>query len=116
MATTGVRGRHWLRKAREWCSRYLPAEALGTVCSVIGAYAAFQVWDSRAAAALAGTIAENAGFYGVMVALEWRRQAGGRRPAPRAARTAGMLSAEFGPAERSTPWPFARSCSSSAPS
>lgn len=100
MATIGVRGRHWLRKAREWCSRYLPAEVVGTAFSVIGAYAAFHLWGDRAVAALAGTLAENAGFYGVMAVLEWRRQASGapgRRR--RAGRTAMALSTELGPAE-----------------
>lgn len=100
MASFGVRGRRLLHKAREWGVRYLPAEVAGTVCSVVGAYLAFHALTDRAVAALAGTMAENLGFYAVMAAVEWRRQAAGP-PAGRgrAARTAAALFAEFGVAE-----------------
>jgi hypothetical protein len=100
LATFGGRGPRWLRKAGEWCARYLPAEIVGTVCAVIGAYVAFRIMEDRAVAAISGTLAENVGFYGVMTVTEWRRQAAGRPGLHRrAGRTAAVLFAEFGPAE-----------------
>jgi O-antigen/teichoic acid export membrane protein len=75
-------------------TRYLPAEVVGTVCAVAGAYVAFLVLADRAVAAIVGTMAENVGFYGVMAVVEWRR-----RRARSVRRTALALFAEFGPAE-----------------
>jgi hypothetical protein len=100
LANVGARGPRWVRKAGQWCARYLPAEIVGTVCAVMGAYVAFRISGDRAIAAIAGTMAENVGFYGVMAATEWRRPGTGQAgPCRRAGRTAAVLFAEFGPAE-----------------
>jgi hypothetical protein len=88
----------WLRKVREWSARYLPAEVVGTVFAVAGAWLAYEITGDRAIAAITGTMAENIGFYGVMAVDGWRSQtdAGQRR---RVLRTVLALFAEFGPAE-----------------
>jgi len=93
--------RRCLRKVREWSARYLPAEIVGTISAVTCAFIVFNSTGERGAAAIAGTLAENVGFYGVMIGTEWWRQ--------RRAGRIGLLStgwhtmrvmvAEFGPAE-----------------
>lgn len=89
----------WLRKVGSWCARYLPAEVAGTVCAVAGAYLAFRITGDRPIAAIAGTLAENVGFYGLMAVVVWREHTGDRCRGRRAGRTAVALFAEFGPAE-----------------
>jgi ornithine decarboxylase len=91
----------WLRKLREWSARYVPAEIAGTICAVGGAFVAFQLSGDRRIAAVAATVAENVGFYGVILGVEWRHQRlHSRADALRIAlRTLRATIAEFGPAE-----------------
>jgi hypothetical protein len=90
----------WLRKLREWCARYLPAEFVGTISAVTSAFVAYEWTGDRGIAAITGTLAENIGFYGVMAACEWRRQHVSRGSVLRTSlRTLRVISTEFGPAE-----------------
>jgi len=50
-------------KILEWVRRYLPAEIIGTVTAVLGAYGAHALTHSTVAAAIAGSISETIGFY-----------------------------------------------------
>lgn len=91
----------WLYKVREWCVRYLPAEAAGTVCAVVGAFLAWKFTEDRAVAALIGTVSECIGFYGVIVVAELRRRRSDRptRVTSSAWRVFAATVAEFGGAE-----------------
>ena len=62
LATFGTRDPRRLRRVVKWCTRYLPAEVVGTVCAVLAAYLAVRVTGDRAVAAITGTMAENVGF------------------------------------------------------
>lgn len=53
-----------------WLRRYLPAELVCTVTGLLGAWAAFALTGSPAAVAVAGTLGENVGFYGMMLGHE----------------------------------------------
>jgi len=93
--------RRCFRKLREWSARYLPAEIIGTTAAVTCAFVVYHNTGDRAAAAISGTMAENVGFYGVMLFCEWRRQ---RRASPDGflritGRTLRVMFAEFGAAE-----------------
>ncbi|GAA0950970.1 hypothetical protein [Virgisporangium aurantiacum] len=101
MARTLARAPRWRRLIGRWCARYLPAEVVGTISAVASAYFAYLATGDRATAAIAGTIGENVGFYGVMAVIEWRRQGemGPMGRQAKALRTIRVLSAEFGPAE-----------------
>lgn len=57
-------------KKKEWLSRYIPAEVLGTIAAVIGAWAVYAYTDSYAAATAAGWVGEGIGFYGYFVSIE----------------------------------------------
>jgi hypothetical protein len=93
--------RRSLRKIREWTARYLPAEIIGSTSAVTCAFIVFHQTGERSASAIAGTLAENVGFYAVMFGTEWWRQ---RRVARAgflltAWGTLRVMLAEFGPAE-----------------
>jgi hypothetical protein len=97
------RSGHWTPRLAEWRRRYGTAEVAGTVAAVIAALTVRRATGSIVAAAYAGTVAEAAWFYGVLLLREWKiegREArkGGfeRRPFRELARD---LLLEFGPAE-----------------
>lgn len=54
-------------KYKEWVKRYLPAEVLGTITAVIAARMALGMSDNALAAAAAGTLGENVGYYGYII-------------------------------------------------
>lgn len=56
-----------LQKAREWRRRYLLAEIVGTLAAVAAALSAHALTGSLAPAALAGSVAETVGYYGVIL-------------------------------------------------
>lgn len=88
-----------VRRVTGWLRRYLPAEAVGTVCAVLGGLLAGA--GAPALAALGGAWGENAGYYGTMLArdLRARRAREGRLTAGGALRTIRGLALEFGGAE-----------------
>jgi len=53
-----------------WLRRYLPAELVCTITGLLGAWAAAVLTGSPAAVAVAGTLGENVGFYGMMLGRE----------------------------------------------
>lgn len=60
-------------KLREWFNRYAPAEIAGTATALLFSFLAYQATDSEVAAAYAGTMGENLGFYGTIISREvWR--------------------------------------------
>jgi len=94
------------RKAREWLARYVPAEIIGTIMAIIGARIAFGLTDSYAAAAVAGVITENIGYYGYFLVKEVLRHYRAhsqhtrlRRPLLTAVKTVRDMIVEFGLAE-----------------
>jgi hypothetical protein len=78
-----------------WLRRYLPAELVALPCALTAGFAAGHLTGSPAAAALAATWGENAGFYGLMIGRELAQQ-GSVRALPDVVRA---LVLEFGPAE-----------------
>jgi hypothetical protein len=77
-----------------WIRRYLPAELAGFAGALMAALTVNRIWPGHlAAVAIAGTIGEALGYYGVFALCEWRRHA----------RSMGQLFrrmvVEFGPAE-----------------
>jgi len=52
-----------LQKIREWVGRYYPAEIIGTLSALAGAFTVQHYSHSLAAAAIAGSITETIGFY-----------------------------------------------------
>ena len=83
-----------------WVRRYLRAEVVGTAGALLGAALAYHLSGSLMLAAAGGTIAENLGFYGVMLSKTYREQS--TQPVARRralARTLALSAAEFGPAE-----------------
>ncbi|WP_203580160.1 hypothetical protein [Microbacterium hibisci] len=83
-----------------WIRRYLPAEVAGTVAMVIAGLLATVWTDAAPLIAVAALVGEILGFYAVLavtIFLEQARVARSRRHA--AARTLGLLVAEFGAAE-----------------
>jgi hypothetical protein len=98
MATeTAGRWERWRHKCWQWCRRYLPAELAGTICAFLGTAVIYGIFADRAAAAIAGTLSENVGFYGILAAFEWHRQhVAGQGLLRTAASTARLLIAEFG--------------------
>lgn len=85
----------------EWLRRYLPAETVAIVCTLVAGVAASRAGGHPTVVALAGTWGENAGYYGTMFLTEigrGRARAGGRGVGGswRALRN---LALEFGPAE-----------------
>ncbi|HEV7707624.1 MAG TPA: hypothetical protein VGP16_05475 [Asanoa sp.] len=75
-------------RVRDWLARYAPAEAAG----ITGALLAAAAVDSPGAAAIAGTVGENVGFYAMIFVRDLR--AGGRP-----AQVVRDMVVEFGPAE-----------------
>ncbi|MET4704621.1 type III PLP-dependent enzyme [Frigoribacterium sp. UYMn621] len=88
-----------------WIRRYLPSEIVGTATALAAAAISYRLSGSLFVAAIAGTIGENLGFYGVAGARNfaelWRRSRGdpGARRRSVIARTAWLSAVEFGPAE-----------------
>jgi hypothetical protein len=54
-------------KMREWGRRYLLAEVVGTLSALVAAIGVYTATRSLASAALAASLAETAGFYGVVL-------------------------------------------------
>ena len=77
-----------------WLRRYMPAELVCTATGLLGAWIAAVLTGSPAVIAIAGTLGENVGFYGMML---------GREIAQRGARSLSAiirdLMLEFGLAE-----------------
>lgn len=57
-------------KRNEWLRRYIPAEVLGTVTALIGAWATYAHTHSFIAATAAGWVGEGIGFYGYFITTE----------------------------------------------
>jgi ornithine decarboxylase len=102
---TRHRGSRRQPRIRYWINRYLPSELTGTALSLVTAWATFTLTDSLLAAAVAGTIGESIGFYGVSIARsfveQWREIDSGHPARTRVSlvRTAWLTVVEFGPAE-----------------
>ena len=100
-----------LEKVKVWICRYGPAEIIGSVMAVAGAFVALEMinpqypWVKDVAVAYGGTIGENLGFYGTMITLELHSERrkliekGGLYGSRAVARAAWNLLLEFGPAE-----------------
>ncbi len=94
-----------LGKIKEWLYRYGPAEIIGTVAAYTSFFLVQDATDSNIAAAYAGTIGENVGFYGTMIIRETASdmkdaKRKGQRYGPRkVVKTAAKLISEFGAAE-----------------
>ncbi|NQX12036.1 hypothetical protein HQQ80_10400 [Microbacteriaceae bacterium VKM Ac-2855] len=96
-------------RARRWLLRYLPPEVLGTASALAAAATAFAAAGGAGptallAAAVAATIGENVGYYGVVAVRSFRRHysallAEPRRAIRASARTVRAILLEFGPAE-----------------
>ena len=90
---------------RFWLMRYLPSELAGTALSLLTAWIAYRLSGSLVVAALAGTVGENIGFYGVAVGRsirdQWRfeRALGATRPRASVRAALWLSLLEFGPAE-----------------
>ncbi len=88
-----------------WIRRYLPSEIAGTATALAAAAISYRLSGSLFVAAIAGTIGENLGFYGVAgarnFAEQWRDSRGdpGARRRSAISRTAWLSAVEFGPAE-----------------
>jgi hypothetical protein len=82
-------------RARRWLLRYGPAEGLSLVFTVVGSLAVFGWTGSAVAAGIAGTWADNLGYYGWILARDLR----GHRSAASLGRAARNLVLEFGPGE-----------------
>lgn len=93
------------QRLREWLRRYLPAELLSGVATLVAAGLVLQATHSEVRAALAGTWGGNIVYFGVLLAQDVRRarQARHRQGRPYTRRTFGRnlraLAVEFGPAE-----------------
>jgi hypothetical protein len=85
----------FVRALLRWLRRYVPAELVAAPCALGAGLAAAEVTGSVAAAALAATWGENAGFYGLMIGRELRQRRS-LRALPGVVRA---LALEFGPAE-----------------
>jgi hypothetical protein len=110
-------GRRKLAKAMEWIRRYGPAEVIGSVMAVAGAFVAPEItailtgsnpqyaWVRDVAVAYGGTIGENLGFYSVIISRELRSdrrnliERGSHYGLRAATGTVWNLLMEFGPAE-----------------
>jgi hypothetical protein len=57
-------------KTKEWLHRYIPAEVLGTVGALIGAWLVFTHTHSYIGAAASGWVGEGIGFYGYFITTE----------------------------------------------
>lgn len=57
-------------KRREWLRRYIPAEIIGTVTALAGAWIVYAQTGSYLAAAGSGWVGEGIGFFGYFITLE----------------------------------------------
>ncbi|HVV26279.1 MAG TPA: hypothetical protein VHC21_04600 [Candidatus Saccharimonadales bacterium] len=57
-------------KKREWLRRYVPAEILGTITALIGAWGVYAHGHSYVTATAAGWFGEGVGFYGYFIITE----------------------------------------------
>jgi len=57
-------------KTREWLKRYIPAEALGSICALIAAWLVYSHTHSYITAAAAGWVGEGIGFFGYFITTE----------------------------------------------
>lgn len=57
-------------KRQEWLRRYIPAEVLGTITALIGAWTVYAHTGSYVAATASGWFGEGIGFYGYFVITE----------------------------------------------
>lgn len=57
-------------KRQEWLRRYIPAEILGTIIALIGAWTVYARTHSYVAATASGWIGEGIGFYGYFITME----------------------------------------------
>ena len=57
-------------KRSEWLRRYIPAEILGTITSVAGAWPVYEHTHSYVAATASGWFGEGIGFYGYFIVTE----------------------------------------------
>jgi hypothetical protein len=57
-------------KRKEWLRRYVPAEVLGTITALAGAWSVYAHSHSFIGAAAAGWFGEGVGFYGYFIAVE----------------------------------------------
>lgn len=92
-------------RLREWLRRYLPAEILSALATLVAASLAMQATHSGVRAALAGTWAGNVAYFGLLLAQDVRLARRARQQQGRAYtwRTFGQnlraLAVEFGAAE-----------------
>lgn len=91
-------------RIRRWLLRYLPPEILGTTVALLSAAAAYAAVggggpDALLAAALAGTLGENIGYYALVIVRGYRAQRATAAPLRAAVLTARGVLLEFGPAE-----------------
>lgn len=92
-------------KMKEWLYRYSPAEIIGTATAYASFFLVQDATDSNIAAAYAGTMGENIGFYATMIVREMvddiknARREGRHYGFRNSMATAGKLITEFGPAE-----------------
>lgn len=93
-------------KTKEWLRRYIPAEILGTIFSLVAAWVAYSHTHSFVTAAAAGWIGEGISFYGYFVTTElltnakqYQEHAVFKRLWLAAARASTNLIVEFAPAE-----------------
>lgn len=56
-----------MNKFREWTSRYLVAEIIGTITCVIFVYLSFLLFNNLIISSYVGAIAENFGYYGYIL-------------------------------------------------
>lgn len=57
-------------KRKEWLRRYIPAEVLGTITALIGAWTVYANTGSFVAATASGWVGEGIGFYGYFINKE----------------------------------------------
>lgn len=92
-------------KVVEWLYRYGPAEMIGTTTAYIGFFSIQKLTDNDIAAAYAGTMGENIGYYGTMIVreithdLKAAKKEGRKYGLFEVMKTASKLFIEFGPAE-----------------
>jgi hypothetical protein len=60
------------QRLKEWMRRYLPAELVGTVAALLAAWVTHAVSGSLAAAAIAGSVGESLGYYGLIARRDLR--------------------------------------------
>jgi hypothetical protein len=95
-----------LHKLREWSVRYLPAEIIGTITALTGAFVVHHLTHSLVAAAIAGSISETIGFYSYFAVRDGARYYAHHKAHPRprrialtAVHTVRDMLVEFGLAE-----------------